>query len=154
MTNTRLVCMTSKLFWSLSLMSCIHGCFCSDCINILSTPLRPNFPAMDVIFSGQNFVLHFSMPGSPFPFLLSLQQLKFQFDIYLDKITGHLWAVSPLQTTSDLSIVKGLQNETLPKAQRTRGLSSSWQSNFWGHITSSNTNLDHISSSESRLSIN
>ena len=25
---------------------------------------------------------------------------------------------------------------------------------FWGHITSSNTNLDHISSSESRLSIN
>ena len=44
--------------------------------------------------------------------------------------------------------------KTLPKAQRTRGLSSSWQSNFWGHITSSNTNLDHISSSESRLSIN
>ena len=27
-------------------------------------------------------------------------------------------------------------------------------SNFWGHITSSNTNLDHISYTESRLSIN
>ena len=38
------------------------------------------------------------------------------------------------------------KRKTLPKAQRTRGLSSSWQSNFWGHITSSNTNLDHISS--------
>ena len=35
--------------------------------------------------------------------------------------------------------------ETLPKAQRTRGLSSSCQS----HIASSNTNLDRISSSES-----
>ena len=50
MTNTRLLCMTSKLFWSLSLMSCIHGCFCPDCINNLSTQLRSNFPAMDVIF--------------------------------------------------------------------------------------------------------
>ena len=35
--------------------------------------------------------------------------------------------------------------KTLPKAQRTRGLSSSCQS----HIASSNTNLDRISSSES-----
>jgi len=35
--------------------------------------------------------------------------------------------------------------QTLPKAQRTRGLSSSCQS----HIASSNTNLDRISSSES-----
>ena len=43
--------------------------------------------------------------------------------------------------------------KTLPKAQRTRGLSSSCQINSWVHITSSNTNLDHISSSESRLSI-
>ena len=40
--------------------------------------------------------------------------------------------------------------KTLPKAQRTRGLSSSWQS----HIASSNTNLDRIWSSESWLSIN
>ena len=40
--------------------------------------------------------------------------------------------------------------KTLPKAQRTRGLSSSCQS----HIASSNTNLDRISSSESWLSIN
>ena len=37
--------------------------------------------------------------------------------------------------------------KTLPKAQRTRGLSSSYQSNLMGHITSSNTNLDQISSS-------
>ena len=36
-------------------------------------------------------------------------------------------------------------NQTLPKAQRTRGLSSSCQS----HIASSNTNLDRILSSES-----
>ena len=40
--------------------------------------------------------------------------------------------------------------KTLPKAQRTRGLSSSCQS----HIASSSTNLDRISSSESWLSIN
>ena len=40
--------------------------------------------------------------------------------------------------------------ETLPKAQRTLGLSSSCQS----HIASSNTDLDRISSSESWLSIN
>ena len=39
----------------------------------------------------------------------------------------------------------GFKFETLPKAQRTRGLSSSCQS----HITSSNANLDRISSSES-----
>ena len=31
---------------------------------------------------------------------------------------------------------------TLPKAQGTRGLSSSYESNLMGHITSSNTNLD------------
>ena len=37
--------------------------------------------------------------------------------------------------------------ETLPKAQRTQGLSSSSQSNLMGYITSSNTNLDQISSS-------
>ena len=41
-------------------------------------------------------------------------------------------------------------SKTLPKAQRTQGLSSSCQS----HIASSNTNLDRISSSESWLSIN
>ena len=40
--------------------------------------------------------------------------------------------------------------KTLPKAQRTRGLSSVTS---WSHITNSNTNLDHISSSESQLSI-
>ena len=40
--------------------------------------------------------------------------------------------------------------KTLPKAQRTRGLSSSCQS----YIASSNTDLDQISSSESWLSIN
>ena len=37
-------------------------------------------------------------------------------------------------------------NETLPKAQRTRGLSSAYQSNFTlvtlGHITNYYTNLD------------
>ena len=43
--------------------------------------------------------------------------------------------------------------ETLPKAQRTRGLSSSFQSNLLGHITSSNTNLDQTSSSKSGQSI-
>ena len=43
--------------------------------------------------------------------------------------------------------------KTLPKAQRTRGLSSSFQSNLFGHITSSNTNLNQTSSSKSRPSI-
>ena len=43
--------------------------------------------------------------------------------------------------------------ETLPKAQRTRGLSSSFQSKELGPITSSNTNLDQTSSSKSRPSI-
>jgi len=46
--------------------------------------------------------------------------------------------------------IPGIVKKTLPKAQRTRGLSSSCQS----HIASSNTNLDRISSSESWLSIN
>ena len=32
--------------------------------------------------------------------------------------------------------------KTLPKAQWTRGLSSAYQSNLMGHITSSNSNLD------------
>ena len=41
--------------------------------------------------------------------------------------------------------------QTLPKAQRTRGLSSAYQSNFF--ITSSYTNLDQTSS-ESRPSTN
>ena len=41
------------------------------------------------------------------------------------------------------------KDKTLPKAQRTRGLSSSCQSNF----LRSNTNPDHISSSESQQSI-
>ena len=44
--------------------------------------------------------------------------------------------------------------KTLSKAQRTRGLSSAYQSNLMGHITSSNTNIDQISSSESQPSIN
>ena len=43
--------------------------------------------------------------------------------------------------------------ETLPKAQQTRGLSSSFESNLLGHITSSNANLDKTSSSKSRPSI-
>ena len=46
---------------------------------------------------------------------------------------------------------KKSRNKTLPKAQRTRGLSSAYQSNLMGHIT--NTNIDQISSSESRQSI-
>ena len=46
-----------------------------------------------------------------------------------------------------------VHRQTLPKAQRTRGLSSSFQSNLLGHITSSNTNLDQTSSSKSRPSI-
>ena len=45
-------------------------------------------------------------------------------------------------------------NQTLPKAQRTRGLSSAYESNLMDHITSSNTNIDPISSSESRPSTN
>ena len=49
--------------------------------------------------------------------------------------------------------IRTLDNKTLPKAQRTRGLSSSFQSNLLGHITSSNTNLDQTSSSKSRPSI-
>ena len=47
----------------------------------------------------------------------------------------------------------GYEMKTLPKAQRTRGLSSSFQSDLLGHITSSNTNLDQTSSSKSRPSI-
>ena len=43
-------------------------------------------------------------------------------------------------------------NQTLPKAQRTQGLSSAYQSNYF-HITSSYTNLDQ-SSSESQPSTN
>ena len=46
------------------------------------------------------------------------------------------------------------KEETLPKAQRTRGLSSAYQSTCLGHITSSITDLDQISSSESLPSIN
>ena len=48
--------------------------------------------------------------------------------------------------------IRGLV-KTLPKAQRTRGLSSTYQSNFLCHITSSNTNLGQTSS-ESQPSIN
>ena len=44
--------------------------------------------------------------------------------------------------------------ETLPNAQRTRESISTYQSNLMGHITSSNTNLDQIWTSESRLRIN
>ena len=44
---------------------------------------------------------------------------------------------------------KGCYLKTLPKAQRTRGLSSSFQSNLLGHITSSNRNLVQTSSSTS-----
>ena len=47
-----------------------------------------------------------------------------------------------------------LITKTLSKTQRTRGLSSSCQSNFLKSIRSSNINLDHILFSESRLSIN
>ena len=43
--------------------------------------------------------------------------------------------------------------KTLPKAERTRGLSSSFQSNLLSHITSSNTNVDQTSSSKYRPSI-
>ena len=47
------------------------------------------------------------------------------------------------------------KEETLQKAQRTRELSSAYQSNLsLGHITSSNTYLDQISSSESQPSTN
>ena len=42
--------------------------------------------------------------------------------------------------------------KTLPKAQRTRGLSSAYQSNLLGRITTSNTNLDQTSFSESQPS--
>ena len=38
-------------------------------------------------------------------------------------------------------------DQTLPKAQWTRGLSSSFQSNLLSHITSTNTNLDQTSCS-------
>ena len=51
-----------------------------------------------------------------------------------------------------LNLQKGETIETLPKAQRTRGLSSSFQINLLGHITSSNTNLDQTSSSKSQPS--
>ena len=51
-----------------------------------------------------------------------------------------------------LGIFRGGPVKTLPKAQRTRGLSSAYQSNFLGHISSSYTNLDQILSSELRPS--
>ena len=44
--------------------------------------------------------------------------------------------------------------KTMPKIQQTQGLSLAYQSNLMGHITSSNTKLDQISSSESRPSTN
>ena len=44
--------------------------------------------------------------------------------------------------------------KTLPKAQRTRGLSSAYQSNLFRSYHKLNTNLDQISSPESRPSIN
>ena len=47
---------------------------------------------------------------------------------------------------------KKSRNKTLPKAQRTRGLSSAYQSNLMGHIK--HTNLDQISSSKSQPSTN
>ena len=54
------------------------------------------------------------------------------------------------KVTIHSSIDKCRKEKTLPKAQRTLGLSSSCQS----HIASSSTNLDRISSSECRPSIN
>ena len=45
-------------------------------------------------------------------------------------------------------------SKTLPKAQRTRGFSSAYQSNLSCHITSSNTNRDQISPSKYRPRIN
>ena len=45
----------------------------------------------------------------------------------------------------EIKQLRRLTVKTLPKAQRTRGLSSSCES----HIASSNANLDRISSSES-----
>ena len=62
------------------------------------------------------------------------------------------WGLRPLwnsmERDNEQQIVTPATKETLPKAQRTRGLSSSFQSNLLGHITSSNTNLDQISSSD------
>ena len=47
--------------------------------------------------------------------------------------------------TAELGEQGAIWIKTLPKAQRTQGLSSAYQSNLMGHITSSNTNLDQIS---------
>ena len=62
------------------------------------------------------------------------------------------WALplSPEQWCHSKTDADRLMNRTLPKAQRTRGLSSSYQSNFLRSYHNF-TNLDQISSSESRL---
>ena len=57
----------------------------------------------------------------------------------------NMYLLSCIQNTykhSFLWTILRFDEETLPKAQRTRGLSSSYQSNLMVHITSSNTNLD------------
>ena len=58
--------------------------------------------------------------------------------------------IMPLYTQQILAPLPSFGLEyykTLPKAKRTRGLSSAYQVTCLGHITSSNTNLDQISSS-------
>ena len=61
-------------------------------------------------------------------------------DLRLSKtFPSHIWQDGE-------EILNWLSNETLPKAQRTRGLSSSCQS----HIASSNTNLQNLDSASTR----
>jgi len=62
---------------------------------------------------------------------------------FAEKLLCHLFDIRKKWTSWNVQ-------DSLPKAQRTWGLSSSCQS----HIASSNANLDQISSSESWLSIN
>ena len=65
-----------------------------------------------------------------------------------------LWLVRSAPGQIIISCLSSCVNiETLPKAQRTRGWRSSCQSNFFRSYYKLDTNLDHISSSDSRPSI-
>ena len=84
------------------------------------------------------------------------------YSFHLDK-KGTSWTSLKLPSQKDKGLLYSLKSsqlchssivKTLPKAQRTQGLSSAYQSNQMVHITISNTNLDQISSPESLPSIN
>ena len=56
--------------------------------------------------------------------------------------------VEKMENWKDEKVGQWEIKETLPKAQRTRGLSALTKITSLGHITSSNTNLDQFSASK------